>query len=73
METHVSTRETPFPLSQLSKLLPGRPSSETIRRWIVKGCLSRTGKQIKMEYHKLPSGRAATVVQYEDFINRLQD
>jgi hypothetical protein len=60
-----------LPLRQLAPFIPGTPSYWTLLKWIEKGATSKSGKIVKMECKKLPSGKAASRRMYDDFVKNL--
>ena len=68
----MTAAEMAIPISRLVKMIPGNPTTETVRRWIVDGRTSRSGRIVKMKDVKITSGRGSTMQYYQDFIQELQ-
>jgi hypothetical protein len=59
-------------LSDLCKLLPGKPKRETPYGWVERGLVNRfTGERVYLQTIDVTTGRATTPAAYRDFIRRL--
>lgn len=59
-------------LSELSRVLPGKPPYKTLWRWCKKGIKSRSGRTITLECVRLPGGEGSSVARFRQFIDELQ-
>ncbi|WP_436715475.1 hypothetical protein U8335_23800 [Roseiconus lacunae] len=61
------------PLASLARMLPGKPSASTVRRWVTQGRTSQSGKLVRLETVRLTNGRGSSIERYKEFLQRLQD
>ncbi len=60
-----------LPLTEVAKLVPGRPSVNCIWRWCRRGVLARNGERIRLEHIRIGGKIFTTRAWLEEFGRRL--
>lgn len=65
-------KSTVLPYRDLARMLPGKPTADTVAKWARTGRLSVSGVRVKLKRKKLTCGYGSSFEWYEEFIERLQ-
>ncbi|MCK6466046.1 MAG: DUF1580 domain-containing protein [Phycisphaerae bacterium] len=60
-----------LPLTEVAKLVPGRPSVNCVWRWCRRGVLARNGERIRLEHIRIGGKIFTTRAWLEEFGRRL--